>query len=142
MPYVFLMTDGAVKNEREICQYVGHVMDEAKAAVRFAPRISTIAVGRFCNHFFLKQLAVFGRGQFEVALRPYQIQQQTQRMLMASAQPVLTNLALKIEGASRRAKARGGLYANTLGTLPCAVVLFGRRTQVWSYCPSRLRFRF
>ena len=38
------------------------------------PRISTFAIGPYCNHFFLRQLAVAGRGAFDVAFRPHAIQ--------------------------------------------------------------------
>lgn len=41
---------------------------------KLLPRVSTFAIGPYCNHFFLKQLALIGRGQFDVAFRPQGIQ--------------------------------------------------------------------
>ena len=102
MPYVFLITDGAVDNERAICEYAGATAKEVAASGRFAPRINAIAIGRYCNHLFLKQLAVFGRGQFEVALRPHNIRAITERMLTSCAQPVLTNISITVPGAPPR----------------------------------------
>lgn len=59
VPYVFLITDGAVDNEREICKSMQALI--AAAGPR-APRISTFGIGTFCNYFFLKMLASIGRG--------------------------------------------------------------------------------
>ena len=39
-----------------------------------APRIFTFGIGPFCNHYFLKQLSVQGRGMFDVASRAHGIQ--------------------------------------------------------------------
>ncbi len=38
------------------------------------PRLSTFAIGPYANHYFLKQLATYGRGAFDVAFRPHAIQ--------------------------------------------------------------------
>ena len=38
------------------------------------PRICTFGIGTYCNHYFLKQLATYGRGAFDVAFRPHAIQ--------------------------------------------------------------------
>lgn len=119
VPYVFLLTDGAVPNEHQICQYVGDSMAGIAARGAFAPRISTLAVGRYCNHFFLKQLAVFGRGQFEVALRPHHIREQTERMLQAAATPVLTNVTLRINGGRRYCDPLGVAFAIHWALLLC-----------------------
>lgn len=59
VPYVFLITDGAVDNEREICKSMQAAI---QAAGPRAPRISTFGIGMFCNYFFLKMLASIGRG--------------------------------------------------------------------------------
>ena len=59
VPYVFLITDGAVDNEREICKSMEALI---RTAGPRAPRISTFGIGRFCNYFFLKMLASIGRG--------------------------------------------------------------------------------
>lgn len=38
------------------------------------PRIFTFGIGPWCNHYFLKQLALQGRGMSDVAFRPHGIQ--------------------------------------------------------------------
>ncbi len=60
LPYVFLITDGSVPDEREICRQLAWCTAQPPAAKGMAPRVSTFGIGRFCNHFFLKQLATTG----------------------------------------------------------------------------------
>ncbi|KAK9807041.1 hypothetical protein WJX72_011563 [[Myrmecia] bisecta] len=98
VPYVFLLTDGAVDNERDICQKVEAFNTQHNPSGVLLPRINTFAIGPYCNHFFLKQLAILGRGAFDVAFRPTNIRSQMTRMLTAAAKPVLTDVALGIEG--------------------------------------------
>ena len=60
IPCIFLLTDGAVENERTICRHVEAYHARKPAAGALHARISTFAIGPFCNHFFLKQLAASG----------------------------------------------------------------------------------
>ena len=62
MPYIFLLTDGAVDNERTICRHVAAYHGRQLAPGALHARLSTFAIGPFCNHFFLKQLAASGVG--------------------------------------------------------------------------------
>jgi hypothetical protein len=91
VPYVFLITDGAVADERNICL----VMQQRILALGArAPRISTFGIGHYCNYYFLKMLAVIGRGLSDVAFTSGKIRGQMERMLVAAATPVLTNIGL------------------------------------------------
>jgi len=107
LPSVFLITDGCVDNEREICQTVAQITQAQQmnpAALqqggipRGLPRITTFAIGQYANHYFLKQLATYGRGIFDVAFRPHSIQAQMQRMLVAAQKPVLSDITLGMQG--------------------------------------------
>ena len=60
IPYVFLLTDGAVDNERSICRHMEAYQARTPAPGALHARVSTFAIGPFCNHFFLKQLAASG----------------------------------------------------------------------------------
>lgn len=51
LPFLMLITDGAVSNERDIC---GHIQELQKGNLR--TRFLTIGIGSFCNWFFLKVL--------------------------------------------------------------------------------------
>ena len=135
LPTMFLITDGCVENEREICEEMGRLaameayqlqqqqqqqqqeptgwvqpkgLPEQQGPAGWiqpmglpevalgaqpqppipptgpAPRLSTFAIGPYANHFFLKQLATYGRGAFDVAFRPHAIQSQMQKMLLAA----------------------------------------------------------
>ncbi|CAD7696108.1 unnamed protein product [Ostreobium quekettii] len=98
VPYIFLLTDGAVEDERDIAQYLQNEVNIPGAADLSVPRVSTFAIGPYCNHFFLKQLAVIGRGMFDVAFTPFSIQAQMERMLDAAAKPVLTDVRIRMDG--------------------------------------------
>lgn len=91
VPYVFLITDGAVSDEQNICLAMQSRI--AALGVR-SPRISTFGIGFYCNFYFLKMLAVIGRGMSDVAFTSDKIRKQMERMLVAAATPVLTNLGL------------------------------------------------
>ncbi|XP_027335338.1 inter alpha-trypsin inhibitor, heavy chain 4-like isoform X2 [Abrus precatorius] len=60
VPLVFLVTDGAVEDEREICNFVKSYVPVGQS-VR-TPRICTFGIGLYCNHYFLQMLAQIGRG--------------------------------------------------------------------------------
>lgn len=98
VPYIFLLTDGAVEDERQIARYLQMAVASPGPSTILTPRVSTFAIGPYCNHYFLKQLAVIGRGQFDVAFRPYAIQSQILRMLNAASMPILTEVSVSISG--------------------------------------------
>lgn len=98
VPVVFLITDGAVENEREICK----VMQQAQATSRplggmvTLPRVCTFGIGRYCNHYFLKMLANIGRGLSDAAFTPHRISRQMSALLAAANAPVLTDIQIGI----------------------------------------------
>jgi len=98
VPYVFLLTDGAVENERDIARYLQQVVQSPGLPGMLTPRVSTFAIGPFCNHYFLKQLSIIGRGVFDVAFRPTNVQAQMERMLLAASKPVLTDVRIRMDG--------------------------------------------
>ena len=70
VPFLFLITDGAVDNEREICKVLQQAQATAKPTGGMAtlPRVCTFGIGRFCNHYFLKMLANIGGHRCELNL--------------------------------------------------------------------------
>ncbi|KAK3287496.1 hypothetical protein CYMTET_4995 [Cymbomonas tetramitiformis] len=96
VPYIFLITDGSVKNERQICRFLTDVTQ--RDGVHRTPRVSTFGIGEYCNHYFMKQLATIGRGLCGSALSSQCIELQMQSMLTAMAHPVLTEIMLGISG--------------------------------------------
>ncbi|KAK6139698.1 hypothetical protein DH2020_026566 [Rehmannia glutinosa] len=64
IPVVLLITDGAVEDERHICDTMKSLLTSHK---NVCPRIYTLGIGTFCNHYFLRMLANIGRGHHDVA---------------------------------------------------------------------------
>ncbi|KAA3477105.1 Inter-alpha-trypsin inhibitor heavy chain-related isoform 1 [Gossypium australe] len=64
IPMVFLVTDGAVEDERKICEWMDKRM---KNGGPLCPRIHTLGIGKFCNHHFLRMLAMLSRGEYGAA---------------------------------------------------------------------------
>merc|ERR1712157_474511 len=69
LPFIVLITDGAVHNEREICEKI-----ESNKDMR--TRFLTLGIGSYCNWFFLKMLSKLGRGftDIEVGLKGDEIE--------------------------------------------------------------------
>ncbi|KAL2336418.1 hypothetical protein Fmac_010864 [Flemingia macrophylla] len=63
VPLIFLVTDGAVEDEREICNYVTSYVSSGQS-VR-TPRVCTFGIGLYCNHYFLQMLACIGMGHYD-----------------------------------------------------------------------------
>ncbi|GER53596.1 inter-alpha-trypsin inhibitor heavy chain, partial [Striga asiatica] len=64
LPIIFLITDGAVEDEKDICDAMrGHLMKGGLTT----PRICTFGIGSYCNHYFLQMLAQIGRGHYDAA---------------------------------------------------------------------------
>jgi len=91
LPYVFLLTDGAVENGREICLFL-------KSEARVKTRIMTLGIGGNCNNYFLMMAAQVGRGFCEIALGSDRIYPQMTHLLEMANVPVLTDVGLDLPG--------------------------------------------
>ncbi|KAI3727366.1 hypothetical protein L1987_67180 [Smallanthus sonchifolius] len=91
VPLTFLITDGAVEDEKDICNIVkDHLMDGGING----PRICTFGIGSYCNHYFLQMLAQMGRGCYDAAYDVESISDRLSQMLNNALSPVLTNITL------------------------------------------------
>ncbi|XP_059303020.1 uncharacterized protein LOC132055300 [Lycium ferocissimum] len=89
---VFLITDGSVGDEREICQAVrGRLMKRGLNA----PRISTFGIGLYCNHYFLQMLAQIGRGYYDAAYDLDSIGSRLERLLNDTSSVILADLRIE-----------------------------------------------
>eukprot|EP00002_Diphylleia_rotans_P011421 TRINITY_DN225_c0_g1_i3.p1 TRINITY_DN225_c0_g1~~TRINITY_DN225_c0_g1_i3.p1 ORF type:complete len:751 (-),score=176.52 TRINITY_DN225_c0_g1_i3:500-2752(-) len=86
IPFIFMITDGAVSDERAICKYV--------LECRTPTRICTFGIGTYCNAYFLKMLSILGRGFSDVGLNPDLIYPQIVRMLEMAQTPALTDIEI------------------------------------------------
>jgi len=94
---VVLITDGCVAGERDIVRAVRGVMQNE--ASRYT-RIHTIGLGPYCNHQFLKMLALVGRGFNENIINMEQegiVQRRTLRLMFKMSNPVLSNVTLGMQ---------------------------------------------
>eukprot|EP00656_Telonema_subtile_P001711 TRINITY_DN10743_c0_g1_i4.p1 TRINITY_DN10743_c0_g1~~TRINITY_DN10743_c0_g1_i4.p1 ORF type:complete len:442 (+),score=70.46 TRINITY_DN10743_c0_g1_i4:167-1492(+) len=93
VPYVFMLTDGAVHGEDTI-------VNDAKKFIENEwphpqkPRFMTCGIGQYTNAYFLKMLASFGRGFCELVLEPHRLYEQIHSLMDRASVPVLTNVQL------------------------------------------------
>ncbi|PHU24453.1 hypothetical protein BC332_09560 [Capsicum chinense] len=92
IPLVFLITDGSVEDEREICEALrGQLMKRGLSA----PRISTFGIGLYCNHYFLQMLAQIGRGYYDAAYDLDSISSRLERLLNGTSSVILADLKIE-----------------------------------------------
>ena len=90
LPFLMLITDGAVKGEREIC----HKIEKME---KLQTRFLTLGIGTFCNWFFLKMLSKLGRGFNDTVLYREHIYHKMDHLLRMANTPVLTDFELDIK---------------------------------------------
>ncbi|XP_076886872.1 uncharacterized protein LOC143536854 isoform X2 [Bidens hawaiensis] len=90
-PLIFLITDGTVEDEKDICNIV---KDKLMDGGLNCPRICTFGIGSYCNHYFLQMLAHMGRGCYDAAYDVDLISDLLPRMFNNALSPVLTNVTL------------------------------------------------
>ncbi|CAK9179859.1 unnamed protein product [Ilex paraguariensis] len=91
VPLIFLVTDGAVEDERQICALMkGHLMSSGLNC----PRICTFGIGSYCNHYFLQMLAQVGRGYYDAAFDVDSINTRMQRLLNSASSIILASITI------------------------------------------------
>ncbi|XP_048428511.1 uncharacterized protein LOC103936358 [Pyrus x bretschneideri] len=90
IPFIFLITDGAVEDEREICNF----MKGYASAGSICPRISTFGIGLYCNHYFLQMLAQIGKGYYDAAYDSGSIEYRMQRLFTSASSVILANITV------------------------------------------------
>jgi len=89
MQFVVLITDGAVSNEREIVK-------QAEANVQDI-RVLTFGIGRYCNWYFLKMLALKSRGWSSGVLFAEDIERKMGAMIARANVPVLRDVEIVMD---------------------------------------------
>ncbi|XP_063946819.1 uncharacterized protein LOC135151692 [Daucus carota subsp. sativus] len=90
-PIIILITDGAVEDERDICDILESHMTKSRS---LHPRIYTFGIGSFCNHYFLRMLAEIGRGRHEAAYEVDSIEMQMKNFFRKALSTVLANIRI------------------------------------------------
>lgn len=91
IPLIFLITDGSVEDEREICNVMKGYLTSGGSV---SPRICTFGIGLNCNHYFLKMLAQIGRGHYDCTYDADNIELRMERLFTTASSVVLANITI------------------------------------------------
>uniref|UniRef100_A0A0V0IRS9 Putative poly [ADP-ribose] polymerase 4-like n=1 Tax=Solanum chacoense TaxID=4108 RepID=A0A0V0IRS9_SOLCH len=92
IPIIFLVTDGAVEDERHICNVLkSHLMQKQM----ICPRLYTFGIGLFCNHYFLRMLAMMSRGHYNAAYDVDSIEVRVEQLFSRASSVILANIAFE-----------------------------------------------
>ncbi|KAM7253638.1 hypothetical protein ACFE04_021792 [Oxalis oulophora] len=92
VPLIFLITDGTVEDEREICKYAKEQLAANRSSI--SPRICTFGIGLHCNSYFLKMLAQIGSGHFDYAHNADSVEFRLQRFFTIASSVTLANVSV------------------------------------------------
>lgn len=91
IPIIFLVTDGAVEDERHICNVIkNHQTSEGS----ISPRVCTFGIGTYCNHHFLRMLATISRGRYDAAYDIDSIESRMQKWFSRASSISLANITI------------------------------------------------
>ncbi|KAK4355745.1 hypothetical protein RND71_024716 [Anisodus tanguticus] len=92
IPIIFLVTDGAVEDERHICE-------DCSATIRHLNHdvldLGSSHLGLFCNHYFLRMLAVMSRGHYNAAYDVDSIEVRMEQLFSRASSVILANIAFE-----------------------------------------------
>ncbi|XP_030448474.1 uncharacterized protein LOC115671142 [Syzygium oleosum] len=91
IPTIFLVTDGTVEDEKHICDAM---KSRIKKGGSLCPRIFTFGIGTFCNHHFLRMLAIIGRGQYDAAYDVGSVELRMESLFSRVASIVLVDIVI------------------------------------------------
>ncbi|KAE8687571.1 TMEM184C protein [Hibiscus syriacus] len=91
VPMIFLTTDGAVEDERNICDRMKKLSTNKGS---LSPRIHTFGIGSFCNHYFLRMLASICRGDFDATCDLGLIEVQMQKLFSKALSTILADITV------------------------------------------------
>ncbi|KAL6648010.1 hypothetical protein ACP70R_012234 [Stipagrostis hirtigluma subsp. patula] len=91
LPHIFLITDGSVDDERNICHTMKSQLSNRGPK---SPRISTFGLGLYCNHYFLRMLASVGRGHYDAAYDTGLIQGRMHQWFQKASSTIVTNISI------------------------------------------------
>ncbi|KAM0017545.1 putative von Willebrand factor, type A, von Willebrand factor A-like domain superfamily [Helianthus debilis subsp. tardiflorus] len=91
VPLIFLITDGTVEDERDICNMIKCSLVDGRMN---SPRIYTFGIGSYCNYYFLQMLAYLGRGYYDAAQDVDSVGDRMQRLLDNALSRMLANVTL------------------------------------------------
>ncbi|KAK4854618.1 hypothetical protein QYF36_026815 [Acer negundo] len=91
IPIIFLVTDGAVEDDRRICDLMKSRLTNGGP---ICPRIYTFGIGSYCNHYFLRMLSTISRGQYDAAYDLDSIEFRMQKLFTRGLSVVLADITI------------------------------------------------
>ncbi|XP_051113803.1 uncharacterized protein LOC127239611 isoform X2 [Andrographis paniculata] len=92
IPVLFLVTDGSVEDERQICD---DMKNHFSKFTNVLPRVYTLGIGSFCNHHFLRKLSLLGGGYHDAVLYADSIKERMKRLFDRASEIFLTDIAFE-----------------------------------------------
>uniref|UniRef100_M8BCQ5 Uncharacterized protein n=1 Tax=Aegilops tauschii TaxID=37682 RepID=M8BCQ5_AEGTA len=93
LPQIFLVTDGSVEDERNICRTVKTQLTN-KGSI--SPRISTFGLGSYCNHYFLRMLASIGKGHYDAAFDTGSIEGRILQWFQKASSTIVADISIDV----------------------------------------------
>ncbi|VAI27494.1 unnamed protein product [Triticum turgidum subsp. durum] len=93
LPQIFLVTDGSVEDERNICHTVKTQLTN-KGSI--SPRISTFGLGSYCNHYFLRMLASIGKGHYDAAFDTGSIECRMLQWFQKASSTIVADISIDV----------------------------------------------
>lgn len=93
LPQIFLVTDGSVEDERNICHTVKTQLTN-KGSI--SPRISTFGLGSYCNHYFLRMLASIGKGHYDAAFDTGSIEGRMLQWFQKASSTIVADISIDV----------------------------------------------
>ncbi|XP_039832733.1 uncharacterized protein LOC120693379 isoform X2 [Panicum virgatum] len=91
LPQIYLVTDGSVDDERNICHTVKtQLMNRGPKS----PRVSTFGLGSYCNHYFLRMLASIGKGHYAAAFDTGSIEGRMVQWFQKASNTIVSNISI------------------------------------------------
>ncbi|CAL5085586.1 unnamed protein product [Urochloa decumbens] len=91
LPQIYLMTDGSVDDEHNICQTMKtEIINRGSKS----PRISTFGLGSHCNHYCLRMLASIGKGHYDAALETASIESRILKWFGRASSTIVANISI------------------------------------------------
>ncbi|KAB1996906.1 hypothetical protein ES319_D13G263500v1, partial [Gossypium barbadense] len=91
IPMTFLVTDGSVEDERNICHWMQKRLTNQGV---LCPSIHTFGIGSFCNHYFLRMLAMIGQGEYGATFDLDSIKVQMNKLFSKGLSTVHANITI------------------------------------------------
>ncbi|KAF5743034.1 hypothetical protein HS088_TW09G01096 [Tripterygium wilfordii] len=92
VPIIFLVTDGTVEDERQICDFAKS--QPSKGSIK--PRIYTFGIGTYCNHYFLQMLAMISGGLHDAAYDVESVEFRMQKFFASASSAIVANIAIDL----------------------------------------------